>query len=359
MRRPAAAVALFPWVAVVASCATLVGVQPIPDVDGGSDVAQAGDAPVEAPEEASLVDQVGEGPRRDGATSDAAEDAPRDAMEGEGDAAASCTAPGWGCVPVIPTGWDFELVDRTDSVACAAGLTINEVVASASGAPATCTCTCGVGQEPSCTYGTLTASVGSMACGEGMANYDASGKCVTPGGVSPLFLQGSPMAPVGGSCSPSLGKSVPAMQETKWRTCGFSGTFAGGCPAGEVCAPVAAGLSSCVAASGNVQCPAAYPNGSTVGTGASDTRDCGACTCAGPTGATCSGATLTFYVDTACTNVSEAVGIDFTCHQLAGSTYNSYAYTASPSETCGPVAQQPGATGSVSITGTTTVCCAP
>jgi hypothetical protein len=114
-----------------------------------------------------------------------------------------------------------------------------------------------------------------------------------------------------------------------------------------------------VAVAGNVSCPTAYPNQSTVGAGVSDTRDCGACTCAAPTAATCSSATLTFYADTGCVNPAETIAMDFTCHTLAGSTYNSYRYVATPSESCGAVAQQPSAIGGVSFTGTTTVCCAP
>ncbi|HEX8795092.1 MAG TPA: hypothetical protein VF765_29295 [Polyangiaceae bacterium] len=332
MRLSGAVLAGLFFIALVPSCATLVGVEAIPDVDGGSDAALGEDAPGER----SLVEQGG-----------------------EGEAGASCTAPGWGCVPAVPQGWAYELVDQTDTAGCAAGLTTNEVVAAASGSPASCTCTCGVGQEPSCTYGTLTGSIGSMGCGEGTASYDATGKCVTPGGVSPVYLQAAPMTPSGGSCAASVGKSVPLMQETKWRTCGYSGPFDGGCPAGEVCAPVASGLSSCVAVAGNVQCPASYPSSSTVGTGVSDTRSCGVCTCAAPTGVGCSGETLTFYADTGCTSAVETVPIDFSCQQLAGSTYNSYAYAATPGESCGSVAQQPAATGGVSLTGATTLCCAP
>lgn len=342
MRRLVPVVTAVTCVALAPACATIVGVEDIPDVDGG---------------DSSLAERDADGsPNVDAAAEGGAGDAMRDAV-GEG-APPSCTAPGWGCVPAIPQGYAYELVDRSDTAGCAAGLTLNEVVASATGSPATCTCACGVGQEPSCTYGTLTASVGSMSCGEGPANYDAGGACVGTGGVSPMFFQAAPLAPSGGSCAPSAGKSVPQVQETKWRTCSYAGPFDSGCPAGEVCAPVATGLSSCVAVAGNAQCPVSYPNASTVGTGVSDTRGCGACTCAAPTAATCSSATLTFYVDPGCGSVSETVPIDQACHTLAGTTYGSYAYAATPSESCGPVAQQPPATGGVSTTGTTTICCA-
>lgn len=339
------------------SCATIVGIDAIPDVDGGGEANVAADASDEAPEGSPTTESGADGPASADGSVDAGDGRLSDVVQQ--DAPGSCTAPGWGCVPAIPQGFAYELVDRNDTTACATGLTTSEVFASATGSPATCTCACGVGQEPSCTSGSLTANVGSMSCNEGTATYDASGACIGASGVSPTFLQAAAPAPAGGTCAPSVGKSVPQAQQTRWRTCGYAGPVGSGCPSGHVCAPVATGLSSCVAVAGNVACPASYPNASTVGTGVSDTRDCGVCTCAPPTAATCSSATLTFYVAAGCGSAVETVPVDLSCQQLAGSTYGSYRYAATPSESCGPVSQQPSATGGVSLTGTTTICCAP
>ncbi len=124
------------------ACATIVGIEAIPDVDGGSDVSVPSDASVDS----ALPEAGGEGETSDADADARAGDAIVDSSEaGVSDVAAeegapSCTAPGWGCVPAVPQGFDYELVDRTDTAGCAAGLAVNEVVASATGAPATCSC---------------------------------------------------------------------------------------------------------------------------------------------------------------------------------------------------------------------------
>jgi len=113
-------------------------------------------------------------------------------------------------------------------------------------------------------------------------------------------------------------------------------------------------------------CPAGSPyvHAHSIGT-LQDSRGCGSCGCASPT-ANCDG-TWTFYPSTDCNGGgTEVVVVDGNCDatppQSGGGgggnpTYQSYQFSASPTEVQCAVSQQPQPTGSAGLTGQDSICC--
>jgi hypothetical protein len=268
----------------------------------------------------------------------------------------ACVTRGWACVPPLPGGWVFSALSTT--LGCVAGHASQSYV-SATGDTPTCSCACTVGQPPVCGGATIGIQTGTdSSCSAGSQGYSTSGCNVL--GASPAFISGGPVSASGGTCSTQSMDSIPPVVVESWYACESNGPFGKGCStAGDVCAWIGAG-SKCVAAAGVQGCPVGYAASShALGSGYDDTRACTpACGGCGSTPtASCADATITFYSGSSCNGGAIPVTLDGTCTSTVESAL-SYRYTATvQSPACGNPTTQT-ATGSVTLNGPVTVCCA-
>jgi hypothetical protein len=142
------------------------------------------------------------------------------------------------------------------------------------------------------------------------------------------------------------------------------GDTAGACATGFHCLPPATGFHVCVAEDGDADCPGSpYTEKHLAFTGTQDGRSCSTCTCGAPSGGKCK-VKVSTYADNACASEVDGLTIDSTmpewCLPLSAGPLLSKSATL--------VADEPGSCqpadggvpiGSVTQTGTTTLCCIP
>jgi hypothetical protein len=269
----------------------------------------------------------------------------------------ACVTQGWACVPAIPGGWTFGPLSTT-TLGCIAGYASQSYV-TATGATPTCSCACTLGQSPQCGGATIPIQTGTdPSCNAGTQGYSTTGCNVI--GASPAYIMGGPVSASGGTCSTQSNDAIPNVVVTNWYACQSSGPFGKGCSsAGEVCGWVGAG-SKCVSAPGIQGCPAGYTSSShALGSGYNDNRACtpacGGCDST-PT-ASCANATITFYSGSSCNGGAIPVTLDGNCNSTVEGAL-SYQYSATAQNpSCGTPSTQ-SATGSVTLNGTATGCCA-
>jgi hypothetical protein len=328
------------FVATLAGCGDIIGLDGYTDEDGAADATQ-----LDAPSGDAKADVK---------LSDAGSDVVAT------DAEAGCLTPANTCVPPLPGGWAWAVYDPDTRPACATGYgTPTDVAEGIDAGPATCGCGCNT-TNPNCNAGTLTITGGNNGTCSNTANETdpADAGCnllatsFTLGGGSSIAVK--PPAPVGGSCTATTSDSVPeAGVEHQGRTCAYAGTAGGGCSGGNVCVPNPTPFGVCVSQAGLQTCPSAFPNQHLVGTTLADTRSCSACTCAFDAGA-CTG-TVTMTTNNGCTNNKQQIPADGGCMGVGAHTYVSYNYVSGSTASC--AASPASADGGVVFSDLTTVCC--
>lgn len=282
--------------------------------------------------------------------SDSTSDAPADAKPDTAAFDGGCADAG--CAGV---GAPWAAVGYTES-ACPAGWGSNDVVTNPALGTA-CTCGCSVTTPPKCDVGTCATAAGtSPSCSLATINLNFNGgNCVSlPGQGAMLapFQKITPLAPTGGSCT-----AAPA-------TSGVTSTAAHLCvppdctTAAALCSASSAtptGVSHCVSALGDLACPSTHPVRHLVGATAVAACTNG-CTC--KVDAACQMPKVSFYSDDKCGVLVIASDATGTCvaDPASGTMVRSAKYTASVSSTCTPSGAP---SGTVSLTGTRTVCCTP
>ncbi|HZU84709.1 MAG TPA: hypothetical protein VE987_17385 [Polyangiaceae bacterium] len=296
-----------------------------------------------------------------------------------------CADPACGaytCAAPVPAGWSGPIAwwqgsSGATAPGCAAGFQqAFDANSGLSGAAATCSCSCTASGQVCSVSGDFhpDQSCGNAPCAT--VTPASSGACTavpsnTCGSGGSFSVSGTP-APSGGTCSARVTSSVPpAVWAGAARACAYAGpadTGAGCAPAERcVAAPGAGGYGAklCIyttSATPPSACPAGYASGApiVVYSGYTDTRGCGACACSGPSGGSCSG-TIEIYGSGGCTgsNGSATYTLGTACQAYSGlspvpgSVKASYVVTGG---SCS-VQSQPPATGAVTATGPTTVCC--
>jgi len=298
------------------------------------------------------------GPTNDSASPDVGAD-------GEADAGAQDTGspPGCACVDPLPSGWTFVAFDATSRDSCPTGYDTPTllIVDPSNLGPSTCACSCAVTTPPSCTSGDFELAFGSGgSCTSGGNGFSGSdGACVTQSlAFAAADHMVTPAAAAGGSCTPSVTATPPSPGGGLGKLCTLSGTLAGGCGGGQVCAPSGLPLFDvCIGRTGQQACPSDFPNQFIVGTGITP-GPCTSCTCASPT-ATCNNARLTVFGDGQCTTPIASVVADATCQAVSGGADagGSYQYVADTANVACAPSQQPMPNGDSSLSGLMTVCC--
>jgi hypothetical protein len=359
-------------------------------IDVGADTTT--DVTVDAPGETS-VDGSDAGDAADG-SSDARDssadsgDAPSDALDASDardapadvvEAAAVCGAP-FTCTPAVPAGFTGPVAfvqeapasgDAPTPPSCAApyGTQVvngfNNPVAS----QPTCTCACGAVDG-----GCIAPQVETFTdntCVNVCKAIPAAGTCAAPitaacGGATSSSAKVIQAAqPGGGSCTASVQTSLPTWNPTQdWgvtgRACSSTSALPeGGCVGTDLCAPPSPfGTSLCVWKTGNVGCPASYPNAHLTFASGADQRGCinTSCSCGSPSGVSCSATTtVEAEADSGCLG-NLLVGTSCTGYTMTTTPFVSAIVTPSGGScTAGGVASPTG--GIVPMT-PTTVCCA-
>lgn len=353
----------------------------------------ATDAPASTDAKGPGAMDAGSPPTSDGAASsggDAAHDAPSttdacgstedcsngidDDCNGKIDCADPACQPGFECTASAPSGWSgpVDLFDAANGGAppgCAAPYSIDAFDGTSEplAFPANCGCTCSPPSTATCGAVTVSFFFDSSCknpCTGTPVTVTPGGACVT-GCPGALTMRATLPTATGGSCSGNASKSVPTLG---WghtaRACGLPGADSpGGCSTGSLCVarpPSPFPSSLCVWRAGDVACPSGpYSARSVYYAGATDTRDCTACTCGTSGGLTCTAAQIFSYADGECpNNAAGSIVGDGSCVSAPGSTSVVRAGSSSPSgASCS--ANPVSATGSVVPIGPTTICCAP
>lgn len=350
--------------------------------NAGNDAAPAADAQTDSSSDSSAPVDAAADARADGATGDAcspqgSEDCTNgrdDDCDGLVDCADPECAPQYECVPEVPSGWTKAALSVGSRPACPGGYASpRDVVMGLTGAAAACVCTCNSSGSASCVKGNVT-FYGPSIIGSDCSTFGSSSTSTGDGACQsnlPFGLFGFGMigananvrvtnvALTPNTCSGSVQKTVPPAVTTEGARClASSSSTGGGCTSGQVCARRTGSVyQSCVAKTGVSSCPATWPTKRDTGTGLSDTRNCGSCTCG--TTAVCGPATLTFSEDNSCGGASVSVAADNACHAMStpGQNVSSWRYASQvQNEGCQKTADaQP--TGAVSLTSSELVCC--
>ena len=238
---------------------------------------------------------------------------------------------GTGCF-VMPSGFRLVAFGATaKSVACPKGFNApTDTVEGPALAAGACSCACSVTAQPSCATGALAGhfdTAGSGLCDSAGGDLANNG-CGTDGYLGPFGAGNEhkfkPPAPTGGTCSAVANKDPTKLTYAALgRVC--EAAVVPQCD-GKVCPPsVAAPFGACIGTTGDVACPAGFPNKHVLGTGANFTCSTG-CTC-GVT-ATCKGK-LNYFASGDCSGaVGMFVIVDDGCHSTdaAGASFLSHAY---------------------------------
>ena len=277
-----------------------------------------------------------------------------------------CQGAGYACTPPAPTGWNGPVAWFT-----AAGDTIpacaTPYVTQGSGGhegltagAAQCGCGCTGPTNVQCNQVGVTYYSDSSCTNNPSSAGLPTNFCVTTGTGASVSAQPTATA-FNGTCGSSPTKNVPPLSWTNSdAVCTYNApTDTGGCTNSALCMqqpPSGAHSKACVWQNGDVSCPGSgYTTKTLFYAGASDSRDCSACTCTATAG-TCT-AQVTVYSLGGCNSGGTLLGIqtDNSCHQFAALSAIAGAISVTPG-TCGANGTG-GPTGSASATGPVTVCC--
>ena len=266
-------------------------------------------------------------------------------IEADADVPSACAGT---CSPAATTAPFVHVLFGDRATACPAGFDAADVVEEPTPGAGSCACGTCAFSGTTCTTGALVSKYSSdNTCnGTGDNLQGNGGNCYAISGqfISTYAAMLPPTA-VAGSCS-APGVGIRANVTTKdARVC----TPRSDACLDALCAPPAA-LAACVAASGDVACPAPLPNRHLVGSDV--TLTCAACTCT--TQATCTG-TVTFYSGAGCTGTPRVLNAG-ACTQVNQASFQSTRWAGTiATQTCTNVT--PAATAGVSLTDVRTVCC--
>jgi hypothetical protein len=306
-----------------------------------------------------------------------------DGIDNDCNGKVDCADPACGayaCVPPVPSGWQGpvalgEVPTGTTLAACPTEYkTLADVHAGLTAPAAACGCACGAsGQQCSATgtfHGDQTCS--GSACAT--VTPSPSGACtavpVNNCGSGGSFDFTAAPTPSGGSCRATVTTTVPPAGWTEAaRLCAYAGAADGaGCSDADVCIALPGasyGAKACVYSTADPPpsaCPAGYVSAppAVFYADVADTRACGACSCGGPTGGSCSG-TVSLFGGTGCTGAtgSATASVGTSCQSYSGLSPTPGSVEAHYTVTAGScaVSAAPQPTGTAAGSSPTTVCC--
>jgi len=309
-----------------------------------------------------------------------------DCMNGrddDGDNLLDCADPncnaGFTCTPVPPAGWvgPFALWQGTSapSPTVCSDNGFQQVVGRAFA---------GIAADPAVCAGCVCGSPVDVACPEARIGFSTAATCTgalteltIPSNVCHPFLlpidargvRWVSSLPQGGSCEPGTNgvSTVPPVRWSRQAAACYNPAPGGGCSTGS-CQPrptAPLGTGTCIGQVGELACPSQYPQRSVYYFGMQDTRGCAECSCASPSGASCSGQLLVAS-DSICSadratvrtiGSCAAIGADPTppAPPIPQSRSAIYRETGASGGTCRPSGGNP--IGSAEVNSPVTFCC--
>jgi hypothetical protein len=242
------------------------------------------------------------------------------------------------CVASLPSGWSLVAYE-TSRATCPGGYGPHDAIAGATPGAGACVCNCTVATQPSCTQGTLVTQWSSTGASPGPCvnagvQMPVSGSGCTNLPAAGQLAQGfsaSPFASTGGACTAAVHADPSKVAKDAVRTCAVPQSAADAVCSGSP----PAGFSACIAAPGDVPCPAGP---FAVRTVIQDDVElvcaaCGACSVS----AACANAQVKFYSDPQCGTVVTQLPCNATCVDTGAASSKQVAafeYTAQVQASC-------------------------
>jgi hypothetical protein len=267
----------------------------------------------------------------------------------------------------VPSGWTAVSFSPAARPSCPDGTaTIDLKVSDGDGTTASCNCSCksaggscttgasyvvGSANDAACTTTptTTTVSVDTAACTALATNISLASRAKISEPSGPTSCEVN--AAVSGALTDGRLCQAPA-----------GGAATGGCGANQICAAGGTqNLATCIAMNGKSACPASFPNRSTAGTDATDTRSCTGCACAPPS--PCTGGSVSLFTTANCKTTGAAQlhtdAITSSCNALTPDQGFTAAFFKStpPSGGCGAPTAQGAVSGGLTFANERTICC--
>lgn len=262
------------------------------------------------------------------------------------------------CTGAIPSGWTLTMFAPNRNTACPSNATPADVVANPGVAAGGCTCSCNITTQPSCAIGTVNGGWGTNNCnntnGWGPWTFATAGQCVSLGYNGNLADKNmfSKLGVTAGACNGAATTDPTKLTSTPMRTC----VPAPAC-AEDVCSgTVPAGFRSCIAADGDLACPAGPFSVKAAVTGANATLACGACTACNVTQSGCGAATIKYWDDGNCTTQTGSIAADGQCNSTGNVHTNHITYEAAVQNV---KCNQGTSASTVDLASKRTICCRP
>ncbi|MDB4993777.1 MAG: hypothetical protein JWM74_1209, partial [Myxococcaceae bacterium] len=227
----------------------------------------------------------------------------------------------------------------------------------------TCSCTCSGNPCFSNQASNIQWRTGNSSCNDGVNSILLSGACTTfTNGATGGGINGGGFAPpgTGGPKACTDNATLPSVAfDSTVRVCNAPAIAGGGCASGESCEPTPAPARLCLQHDGDVACATGTKHLIGAPAAVKDDRACGACGCSANA---CTNQKVEFFSDTACATLVATVpstGNVNTCPDATGTVTGAarYKYAATPN--CTPATPNPPATGALTFTTSTTLCCSP
>ena len=264
------------------------------------------------------------------------------------------------CAPLPPSDWKGPARLLVGDVAAGSCVGFDEELAAhvpPLDAPATCeSCSCGSPEGITCSTPMLQA-FSTANCSTTPSNKaPTSGTCVALGGYGAKAANSTPS---GGGCQVAGGQ--PSGGSPTWAAAALlcSKPSATTDCRGGVCVPQVPGMlddAACVHREGDEpECPDGYPARQVLYLDIADDRDCSACTCGAPSGASCINA-VTSYPTVDCQGQAFVIPGDGQCYPTEGHNYGAkFDANAATGGICQAAGGEP--MGAATPAGPVTVCC--
>lgn len=168
----------------------------------------------------------------------------------------------------------------------------------------------------------------------------------------------APLAPTAVACSETR-TLPPITYAAQGETCLPLSAAGGGCSGGS-CLPAPAPAVACIAQAGVHVCPAGFTKQVVTYSPAdiADQRQCNPCGCASAA-TSCTGAVVTLYDDSACTNPGVAVAADGGCNAITGDPSDAgwFTYSATPNTAACAGPATSAVAGALAPSNPQTICC--
>lgn len=267
-----------------------------------------------------------------------------------------CTTPPGACVQSIPGGWTLVAFAPSRAVGCPGNFTQADVVEEPKAQAGACDCGCNVTKQPVCDVGSIAFKVTGVNCASTgvTANVNGAG-CQNLGAATVAdHVQGTPIAPSGGTCSAPAVANPANVTTTAARSCDVPNE----CKEDVCNGSAPTGFGACISRPGTQTCPNGWNVKAPVYVGTGVDLACSTCTCQVNQPSTCTNATMSLFSTNNCSgNPASVISVDGQCNVPTGigSNVDHFKYQATLNTVC--QATGPKSPTTLDVLNKTTICC--